>query len=118
MHINGFTTVYEYESYLHCVTIRKFRRLLAQFRVSAYSLEIERGRYSGVARTDRICKICQSSIEDEYLLVFICDIYKDLRVKYLSKEYIISHLTSYLVTVKNKYRLNLLYSCIMPWRGA
>ena len=86
----GFKTVYEHESYLHCVTIRKFRRILAQFRVSAHSLEIERGRYSGVARTDRICKICQSSTEDEYHFVFICDIYKDLRVKYLPREYIIS----------------------------
>ena len=86
----GFKTVYEHESYLHCVTIRKFRRILAQFRVSAHSLEIERGRYSGVARTDRICKIYQSSIEDQYHFVFICDIYKDLRVKYLPREYIIS----------------------------
>ena len=86
----GFKTVYEHESYLHCVTIRKFRRILAQFRVSAHSFEIERGRYSGVARTDRICKICQSSTEDEYHFVFICDIYKDLRVKYLPREYIIS----------------------------
>ena len=82
--------MYVHESYLHCVTISKLRRILAQFRVSAYSLEIERGRYSGVARTDRICKICQSSIEDEYHFVFICEIYKDLRVKYLPREYIIS----------------------------
>ena len=86
----GFKMMYEHESYLHCVTIRKFRRILAQFRVSAHSLEIERGRYSGMARTERICKIYQSSIEDEYHFVFICDIYKDLRVKYLPREYIIS----------------------------
>ena len=83
----GFKTVYEHESYLNGVSIRKFRRILAQFRVSAHNLEIERGRYSGVARIDRICKICQSSIEDEFHFVLICDIYRDLRVKYLPREY-------------------------------
>ena len=63
-----FKTVYDHESYLNC--IRKFRRILAQFRVSAHSLEIESSRYSGIARRDRICKICQLSIEDEYHFVF------------------------------------------------
>ena len=37
----GFKTVYEHESYFLCVTIRKFIRILAQFRVSAHCLEIE-----------------------------------------------------------------------------
>ena len=72
----SFKTVYEHESYLDWVTMRKFRRILAQFRVSAHSLKIERGRYSGIAQTNRICKICQSSIEDKYRFVFICDILK------------------------------------------
>ena len=58
-----FKTVYEHESYLNCVTIRKLRRILA------HSIEIESGRYSGIARRDRICQICQSSIEDEYHFV-------------------------------------------------
>ena len=71
----GFKTVYGYESYLDHITTRKFRRTLSQFRVSSHCLEIEKGRHSGVARIDRICKICQSSIEDEYHFVFICDIY-------------------------------------------
>ena len=56
--------------------------------MSSHCLEIEKGRHSGVARIDRICKICQSSIEDEYHFVFICELYKDLRVKYLPREYI------------------------------
>ena len=84
----GFKTVYGYESYLDHIKTRKFRRTLSQFRVSSHCLEIEKGRHSGVARINRICKICQSSIEDEYHFVFICELYKDLRVKYLPREYI------------------------------
>ena len=66
-----FKTVYAHESYLHCATIRNIRCILTQFRISAHSHLIERGR------RDRICKICPPSIEDEYHFVIICDIYKD-----------------------------------------
>lgn len=48
MAYTGFKYMYEHESYLHCMKIRKFRRILAQFRV------IEKGRYS-IERTERIC---------------------------------------------------------------
>ena len=46
-------------------------------------MEIERGRYNGVARTDRICKLCRRTIEDEFHFVLICIAYKDLRRKYI-----------------------------------
>ena len=110
--------MYEHESCLNYVTIRKFRRILAQFRVSAHSLEIERGRYCGIARRDRMCKICQSSIEDEYHFDFICDIYKDLKVKIFRESIWYSNLANVLVTVMKRFRLNLLCSSIMPRRDA
>ena len=109
---------YEHESYLHCTNIRKFRRVLAQFRVSAHGLEIEKGRYSGTARTERICKLGKLSIEDEYHFVLICDIFKDLRVKYLPCHHQCSNSINFLMTQTNKYRLILLYSCFMLQRDA
>ena len=54
------------------------------------------------------------------LLLFV--IFIKSRVKYPPRQYTISspvpNLTGLLVRVMNKYRLNLLCSCIMPWRGA
>ena len=43
------------------------RRVLTKFRVSAHNLEIEKGRYRpiGVKTEDRICKLCNTGVEDE-----------------------------------------------------
>ena len=35
------------------------------FRVSAHNLEIKKGRYIGVKTEDRICKLCNTGVEDE-----------------------------------------------------
>ena len=59
---------------------------MAQFRVSAHGLEIIKGRYSGIARSDRICKLYQFSVEDEYHLLLISDINKDLRDNYFLRQ--------------------------------
>ena len=45
---SGFKTKYEHELYLNCITNRKHRRIIAQFRISAHDFEIESGRYSGI----------------------------------------------------------------------
>jgi hypothetical protein len=39
--------------------------LLIKFRVSAHNLEIKKGRYRGVKTEDRICKLCNTGVEDE-----------------------------------------------------
>ena len=70
-----------------CITNRKYRRVISQFRISAHDLEIERGRYNGIDRSDRICKLCRRSIEDEFHFVLSCNIYIDLRQKYIPIEY-------------------------------
>ena len=96
--------MYEHEAYS-----RKFRRILAQFRVSAHGLEIEKGRYSGIARSDRICMPCQLSVEDEYHFVLICDIYKDLRDKCLPRQIVQSPSVfkfNRLLSVSNEQTLN------------
>ena len=62
-----FQSTYEHEFYLNFITNRIYRRIIAQFKVSAHDLEMERGRYNGVARNDRICKLCRRTIENSIL---------------------------------------------------
>ena len=61
----------------------QYRRVISQFRISAHDLEIERGRYSGIDRNDRICKLYGRIVENEFHFVLVCIIYKDLRQKYI-----------------------------------
>ena len=75
---------------LNYITTRKFRRVLAQFRVSAHDLEIESVQYSGTARRERICKMCQRTIEDEFHFLFVCSTYLDLRQKYLPNDCVLA----------------------------
>ena len=63
---------------------------MAKLRLSAHSLEIERGRYSKKAKTDRICTLCKDNkIEDENHFIWHCPIYKHERELF---EYKLSHL--------------------------
>ena len=66
------------EKYLNVIQENKYRIALSQFRISAH-LQIERGRYENVPRTERKCKVC-----NEYHFLLVCPAYKDLRRKYFS----------------------------------
>lgn len=75
------------EQYLHCVTIRKYRRGLAKLRCSAHDLAIEKGRHKGQLVADRVCKLCLQSrgayvLEDEFHFTMCCSQFSDLRVQY------------------------------------
>jgi hypothetical protein len=39
------------------------RKLLTKFRISAHTLNIEKGRYIGTKVEDRICNLCKNNIE-------------------------------------------------------
>lgn len=64
-----FKNNFSFESYLNLGNPVE-RKVIAKFRISDHNLEVERGRYKGLQLNDRICKLCNSSIEDEvhYLL--------------------------------------------------
>ena len=50
-----------------------YRKYLSKFRLSAHSLNIEKGRYNNTNRRDRICNLCNSSdIEDEFHFILKC----------------------------------------------
>ena len=57
--------------------------------MSSHRLEIEAGRWvkpNSIPVDDRKCAICLI-LEDEYHFVFECEIYKDLRSKYIAPYY-------------------------------
>ena len=71
----GFKVMYDHEQYLNRLNVRKFRRALAAFRVSAHDLEIKHGRYIHVNRGERLCKMCENYVEDEFHFIFVCKAY-------------------------------------------
>ena len=76
------------ETYCNVLTIKKFRHFYSQFRTGKHFLEVERGRYCGQTKAERICKVCNSKqIEDEFHFILICHVYNDLRFRYLPKKY-------------------------------
>ena len=85
-----FKCNFECEQYLSTIQHKKFRDALAQLRLSSHCLHIETGRYgkNRIERNERVCQMCSTGdIEDEYYFVFICDIYNELRIKYISTYY-------------------------------
>ena len=67
------------EEYLQLNLSKYQRSLLAQFRCGILPLEIEVGRYRNENLSDRICRTCKTSIEDEIHFLCECPSYADLR---------------------------------------
>ena len=51
------------------------------------TMEIERGRYTNIDRSNRMCKLCGESIEDEYHFLLVCHIYEQIRNECLPYKY-------------------------------
>ena len=80
---------FKYQNYLDCLSLIKFRRVLTRYRVSSHKLEVEAGRWTKPNKTpleNRKCKLC-NVLEDEYHFVLECDLYKELRKKYIKRYY-------------------------------
>ena len=58
---------------------RYHRSLFAQFRCGILPLQIEVGRYRNISLCDRICPICECSVEDEIHFLCQCPCYSDAR---------------------------------------
>ena len=59
---------------------------MAKIRISAHNLTVQKGRYTGIPRYDRICKVCNTgSIENEQHFLLECPAYKLLREDYVLK---------------------------------
>jgi len=79
-----FKPDYCMEPYLYCITDPIVRKEVTCLRISAHTLNIERGRYKNINRDKRICSVCNSGeIENEFHFMMDCAFYLDLRQKYL-----------------------------------
>ena len=53
-------------------------------RLTSHCLEIEFGRFNGINRENRLCKLCtQNVVESEYHFILCCPRYSEIRTKYL-----------------------------------
>ena len=76
-----------YEDYLDKSKNDTLRQSFSRLRLSSHSLEIETGRYNGVDRMNRLCKLCnQNLVETEYHFLLCCTQYRDIRIKYLGHQ--------------------------------
>ena len=49
-------------------------------------MEVTTGRYNGVPREERLCKLCQSGlVEDELHFVLVCDYFVSVRQQFIPK---------------------------------
>ena len=83
-----FKHTFNLEQYLDSIHDKKLKIAMSRFRLSSHRLEIERGRYRNIQRSDRKCKFCtQDAIENEYHFLLACPQYLDIRKKYLRRYY-------------------------------
>ena len=60
------------------------RRLFTKFRVSYHKLEIEKGRYTGHRVEERICKLCNTEVEDETHFLLRCPALENKRSEFIN----------------------------------
>ena len=75
-----FKDIFEREKYLSVIKNYQVRKCFTKFRISAHSLEIEKGRHRNIEVIDRKCTLCdEGAIEDEIHFLFNCPHYEDRR---------------------------------------
>ena len=63
-----------------------FRRHITKFRISNHKLPVEKDRYIGIDRENRVCHGC-NVLGDEFHYLFHCIQFSNERIQYLSKYY-------------------------------
>ena len=67
-------------AYVDNIILKSDRSNIAKLRICAHNLEIEKGRYFQINRTERFCKICNDlEIEDESHFLWQCEKYRKER---------------------------------------
>ena len=79
---NVIKTQFCFENYLDVPNFSQ-RRIIAKFRCSDHTLEIEKGRHNKIPREERLCKVCDcEEIETEEHFLIKCKFYDNLKSKY------------------------------------
>lgn len=78
----------ELSVYLMKINNFKHRQIISKIRMSSHCLNIEYGRHRNIERQNRLCELCDKlTIEDEFHFVLECNIFKDIRMKFIPKYY-------------------------------
>ena len=75
---------FELQAYLKFVNINKYKVALTKLRLSSHRLCFETGRWTNIPRENRLCTAC-NKLEDEFHLLFECQLYNSIRCKYIKK---------------------------------
>ena len=77
----------ERPAYTDICKFKEDRSTLCKFRISAHSLEIEKGRYYNIPRENRVCLSCKAGkVEDELHLFLSCPSNAHLRQDFKKKK--------------------------------
>lgn len=81
-----FKTNFGLEKYLCILKSFEQRRNFTRFRISSHRLQIERGRYQGALRQDRLCLRCTSGeVDDEKHFLISCSTCPEIRTEMFSR---------------------------------
>ena len=61
---------------------KRNRSLFSRLRAGCLDLEIETGRWRGIPKEQRICKLCSNGIENEIHFLFYCSELNHIREQY------------------------------------
>ena len=81
---------FHFQPLLEKINVYKYIQALSKLRVSSHRLAIESGRWVRPTRIligERKCVNC-NILEDEFHFVIECNMYTDLRIKYIPKYYL------------------------------
>ena len=85
-----FKVTHSFENYLTSLPV-DLRRALCRFRCMNHRFPIEKGRFWGVDRDDRIFDLCQTrNLGDEFHYLLECDFFKSERKKFLPRHFIVN----------------------------
>ena len=82
-------TQFQLQPYLENINVFKYMQAFSKLRMSLHRLAFESGRWVRPTRIpidERKCSLCQV-LEDEYHFVLECNVYAELRYKYIPKHY-------------------------------
>lgn len=69
---SNITDEFKVADYIKINLCKARRSLLCQLRCGSLGIGIESGRYEGISRDQRICKLCNNGVESELHFLFDC----------------------------------------------
>ena len=86
---NSFKTLFHKQTFLFDKSFgRQLRNVLIKFRLGVSQIHCHRYKFS-LDIQKRFCPVCNVHTEDEFHILFVCQVYEDVRVKYLPNYFII-----------------------------